>query len=84
MAQKKLVLNSAWCKGCGICEAFCPKQVLKLENGKITITVTNTKDNTSQIYENVSEEDASDPSKFIKEEVDDDEDEDDEEEDKGE
>ncbi|MGN0312508.1 MAG: 4Fe-4S binding protein, partial [Lachnospiraceae bacterium] len=24
MAQKKLVLNSAWCKGCGICEAFCP------------------------------------------------------------
>ena len=37
MAQKKLVLNSAWCKGCGICEAFCPKQVLKLENGKITI-----------------------------------------------
>ena len=58
--------------------------LVKRENGKITITVTNTKDNTSQIYENVSEEDASDPSKFIKEEVDDDEDEDDEEEDKGE
>lgn len=58
--------------------------LVKRENGTITITVTNTKDNTSQIYENVSEEDASDPSKFIKEEVDDDEDEDDEEEDKGE
>ena len=58
--------------------------LVKRENGNITITVTNTKDNTSQIYENVSEEDASDPSKFIKEEVDDDEDEDDEEEDKGE
>lgn len=58
--------------------------LVKRENGTITITVTNTKDNTSQIYENVSEEDASDPSKFIKEEVDDDEDEDEEEEDKGE
>ena len=57
---------------------------MKRENGTITITVTNTKDNTSQIYENVSEEDASDPSKFIKEEADDDEDEDDEEGDKGE
>lgn len=58
--------------------------LVKRENGKITITVTNTKNNTSQIYENVSEEGASDPSKFIKEDVDDDEDEDDEEEDKGE
>ncbi|MBE5901572.1 MAG: 4Fe-4S dicluster domain-containing protein [Lachnospiraceae bacterium] len=37
MAQKKLILNAAWCKGCGICEAFCPKQVLKLEGEKITI-----------------------------------------------
>lgn len=21
----------AWCKGCGICAAFCPKEVLKLD-----------------------------------------------------
>lgn len=37
MAQKKLVLNSAWCKGCGVCAAFCPKQVLALEGEKVTI-----------------------------------------------
>lgn len=29
-------LNKAWCKGCNICVAFCPKQVLGLDsNGKI-------------------------------------------------
>lgn len=22
-----------WCKGCGICVHFCPKQVLELDNG---------------------------------------------------
>lgn len=37
MAQKKLVLNSAWCKGCGICAAFCPKQVLALSDEKVVI-----------------------------------------------
>lgn len=37
MAQKRLVLNAAWCKGCGICAAFCPKQVLALKGEKITI-----------------------------------------------
>jgi len=29
-------LNKAWCKGCNICVAFCPKQVLGLDsNDKI-------------------------------------------------
>ncbi len=29
-------VNKAWCKGCGICIAFCPKQVLGLDdNDKI-------------------------------------------------
>lgn len=34
---KKLVLNREWCKGCGICVAFCPKKVLGLKNEKIAI-----------------------------------------------
>ena len=34
---KQLSVNTSWCKGCGICAAFCPKKVLKLVNGKIEI-----------------------------------------------
>ncbi len=34
---KKLVLNTKWCKGCGICAAFCPKGVLKMKGDKVTI-----------------------------------------------
>lgn len=34
---KRLEINTAWCKGCGICVAFCPKKVLKLTNGKVEI-----------------------------------------------
>jgi 2-oxoglutarate ferredoxin oxidoreductase subunit delta len=33
--SKKLVLNSAWCKGCGICVAFCPKEALELKDEKV-------------------------------------------------
>ncbi len=35
MAKPKLkahVINREWCKGCGICVAFCPKAVLDLDD----------------------------------------------------
>jgi 2-oxoglutarate ferredoxin oxidoreductase subunit delta len=27
----KVDVNSAWCKGCGICVSFCPKDILVAE-----------------------------------------------------
>lgn len=31
-------IESSWCKGCGICVEFCPKQVLALnEDQKVTV-----------------------------------------------
>ena len=39
MAKKVLkehIINKDWCKGCGICVFFCPKNVLELEKeGKV-------------------------------------------------
>ena len=35
--EKRLVYNRDWCKGCGICAAFCPKKVLVLKHEKIEI-----------------------------------------------
>ena len=41
MASKKLKeikVNRDWCKGCGICVHFCPKQVLALDElGKVHV-----------------------------------------------
>ncbi|MFH1138742.1 MAG: 4Fe-4S binding protein [Pseudomonadota bacterium] len=38
MSKKKYdrhEINKDWCKGCGVCVAFCPQKVLELdENGK--------------------------------------------------
>ncbi len=32
------VINPEWCKGCGICVAFCPKSVLALDDQeKVTV-----------------------------------------------
>ena len=30
--KKELVINLDWCKGCGICAAFCPKGVLVVKD----------------------------------------------------
>lgn len=35
MIKKTLEINPSWCKGCGICAAFCPKKVLEMQHGKI-------------------------------------------------
>ena len=37
MPDKKLIIDSSWCKGCGICVEFCPKSALAIENGKILL-----------------------------------------------
>ena len=34
---KTLNVKPEWCKGCGICVAFCPKTVLALARGKVTV-----------------------------------------------
>ncbi|UCF04011.1 MAG: 4Fe-4S binding protein [bacterium] len=39
-ASKELAIirvNVEWCKGCEICVAFCPKDVLEMEGGKVTV-----------------------------------------------
>ena len=33
--KKELILNPDWCKGCGICAAFCPKQALEVVDDKV-------------------------------------------------
>lgn len=34
----RIEVQRDWCKGCGICVALCPKEVLKLDEfGKVTV-----------------------------------------------
>lgn len=42
MAKPKLkehLINTEWCKGCGICVRFCPKQVLELDEEEKAVAV---------------------------------------------
>ncbi len=42
MAKKKLkehIINRDWCKGCGICVAMCPKNVLELDQEEKAVAV---------------------------------------------
>ena len=35
--RKKLVIEDTWCKGCGICAAFCPRQGLEIRGEKVAV-----------------------------------------------
>jgi 2-oxoglutarate ferredoxin oxidoreductase subunit delta len=42
MAKPKLkqhLINREWCKGCGICVQFCPKNVLELDEDDKVVAV---------------------------------------------
>lgn len=36
---KELQINRDWCKGCGVCVAFCPKKVLELDKKDCAVAV---------------------------------------------
>jgi len=40
-SRKELIINPAFCKGCGICAAFCPKEALEIMNEKVRLKEDN-------------------------------------------
>ena len=37
--MKKIRINKDWCKKCGICTAFCPKNVFEKDGGNLPVPV---------------------------------------------
>ncbi len=35
--MKKLIIDTNWCKSCGICVEFCPKKILKLGDKSVEV-----------------------------------------------
>lgn len=35
--MNEININSSWCKGCGICVALCPKDVLVVEDDVVKV-----------------------------------------------
>lgn len=40
-SEKCLTIHTAWCKGCGICAAFCPKEALEIVKEKVRLKADN-------------------------------------------
>jgi len=39
--RKVLTIEKSWCKGCGICAAFCPKEALEIVGEKVRLKEEN-------------------------------------------
>ncbi|HPZ43423.1 MAG TPA: 4Fe-4S binding protein [Bacillota bacterium] len=37
LSPQKIILHKEWCKGCGICAAFCPKVLAMDSRGKASV-----------------------------------------------
>ena len=39
--EKELIIEPSWCKGCGICAAFCPVEALEIVGEKARLKADN-------------------------------------------